>query len=79
MIRTFGYPHPDDIPKDYHIGEEQNFLTVLYSCPLKTHHPSDALSCDLSKVVHKCVMYIDYLGQMHCFRTKITSRATALT
>ena len=37
---------------------------------MKTHHPSDALSCSLSKVVHICVMYIYYLAQMQRFGTK---------
>ena len=41
-----------------------SWAVYLYSCPIKTHHFSDALSCGLSKVVHKCVMFIDHLGQM---------------
>ena len=47
--------------------------------PVKTQHPSDAPSCGMSKVVHKWVMYIYYLGQMQHFRTKILILATALT
>ena len=42
----------------------------IYSCQMKTHHPLDALSCGLSKVVHKCFMYIYNLGQMQRFCTK---------
>ena len=30
----------------------------INSCPIKTHHSSNAFSCDLSKVVNKCVMYL---------------------
>ena len=43
------------------------------------HHPSDALSCGLTKVVYKCVMCIYYLGPMQRFCTEILIRATALT
>ena len=39
---------------------------------MKTHHPLDALSCSVSNVVHKCVMYIYYQGQMQRFGTKNT-------
>ena len=43
---------------------------VLYLCLMKTHHSSDALSCGLSKAVQNYSIYILYLGQMQCFRTK---------
>ena len=42
----------------------------INTCPTKTHHPSDALSCGLSKIVETCVIFIYYSGQMQCFRTK---------
>ena len=51
----------------------------VFGCPMKTQHPSDALSCDLSKVVNKCVMYIYYLLQKQRYRTKISILATAQT
>ena len=44
---------------------------------MKTQHPSDALSSDLSKVVNKCVMYIYYLLQKQRYCTKISILATA--
>ena len=44
----------------------------IYICPMKTHHSLDVLSCGLLKVVQKCVMNVYYLGQMQCFRTKIS-------
>ena len=49
----------------------------IYSCPMKTQHPSDAPSCGLSKVVQKSVMCIHILGQMPGFHTEISIRATA--
>ena len=51
----------------------------IYSCPMKTHHSSDAQSCGLSKVVENCAIYIYYLGQMQWFRTKISFPVTRLT
>ena len=36
----------------------------MYSCPIKTHRPSDALSCGISNVEVKSSIYIYYLGQM---------------
>ena len=54
-------------------------LNDLYSCPMKTQHPSDALSHDLSKVVNKLVMYIYYLRQKQRYCTKISILATAQT
>ena len=56
--------------------------TVIYlrqNGKYTNHHPLDALCCDLTKVVHKCVMYIYYLGQMQPFRTENSTRATAVT
>ena len=37
---------------------------------MKTHHCSDAHSCDLSKAVQKRVIHIYNLGQMQCLRKK---------
>ena len=51
----------------------------IYSCPMKTHHSSDAHICSLSKAVQNCVIYNYYLGQMQCFRTKISIPVTPLT
>ena len=51
----------------------------IYSCPMKTHHSSDAHICDLSKAVNNCVTYNYYLGQMRCFRTKISIPVTPFT
>ena len=51
----------------------------IYSCPMKTHHFSDAHSRGLSKAVQNCVICIYYLGQMQCFRTKISIPVTPLT
>ena len=51
----------------------------IYSCPMKTHHSSDAHSCGLSKAVQNCVIYNYYLGQMRCFCTKISIIVTWLT
>ena len=50
-----------------------NFQWKIYSCPMKTHHSSDAHICGLSKAVQNCVIYKYYLGQMRCFRTKNNS------
>ena len=46
---------------------------------MKTHHSSDAHICGLSKAVQNCVIYNYYLGQMRCFRTKISILLTLLT
>ena len=51
-------------------------LVQLYSCPMKTHHSSDEHICGLSKAVQNCVIYNYYLGQMRCFRTKISIPVT---
>ena len=51
----------------------------IYSCPMKTHHSSDAHICGLSKAVQNCVIYNYYLGQMRCFSTKISIPVTPLT
>ena len=53
-------------------------LSVIYSCPMKTHHSSDVHICGLSKAVQICVIYNYYLGQMRCFRTKISISVTRL-
>ena len=52
---------------------------VIYSCPMKTHHSSDAHICGLLKGVQNCIIYNYYLGQMQCFRTKISIQVTPLT
>ena len=36
----------------------QDFL--IYSCPMKMHHSSDAHICGLSKAVQNCVIYNSY-------------------
>ena len=46
---------------------------------MKMHHSSYAHICGLSKAVQKCVIYNYYLGQMQCFRTKISIPVTPLT
>ena len=46
---------------------------------MKTHHPSDANICGLSKALRNCVIYDYYLGQRQCFRTKISTPVTPLT
>ena len=46
---------------------------------MKTHHSSDSHICGLSKAVQNCVIYNYYLGQMRCFRTKISIPVTPLT
>ena len=51
----------------------------IYSCPMKMHHSSNAHICGLSKAVQNCVIYNYYLGQMRCFRTKISIQVTPLT
>ena len=51
----------------------------LCSCPMKMHHSSDVHSCCLSKALLTCVIDIYYIGQMQCFRTKISIPLTLLT
>ena len=46
---------------------------------MKTHHFSDAHTCGISNAVQNFVIYIYYLGQMQCFRTKISIPVTPLT
>ena len=46
---------------------------------MKTHHSSDVHSCGILNAVQNCVAYIYYLGQMQCFRTKISIPLTPLT
>ena len=46
---------------------------------MKTHHSSDVYICGLSKAVQNCVIYNYYLGQMQCFRAKISIPVTMLT
>ena len=46
---------------------------------MKMHHPSDAHICGLSKGVQNYIIYNNYLGQMQCFRTKISIPVTPLT
>ena len=53
--------------------------TQLYSCPMKTHHSSDAHICGLLKGVQNCIIHYYHLGQMQCFRTKISIPVTPLT
>ena len=53
-----------------------NMCYKLYLCPMKTHHSSDAHRRDLSKAVQNCAIYIYYLGQMQCFRTKLSISVT---
>ena len=55
------------------------YIMYIYSCPMKTHHSSDARICGLSKAVQNFVIYNCYLGQMQCFRTKISIPVTPLT
>ena len=52
---------------------------VVYSCPMKTHHSSDAHICGLSNAVPKCVIHNCYLGQMQCFRENVSIPVTLLT
>ena len=54
---------------------EQN----IYSCPMKTHHSSDAHICGLSNAVPNCVIYNCYLEQMQCFRANVSIPVTPLT
>ena len=57
-------------------GTEIPFFVVIYvcTCPLKTQHFSDVLSCGLSKAVQDCAIYIYYLGHMQRFwKKKINS------
>ena len=50
------------------------FIHILLS---KENAPSsDVLRYGLSKFLQKCAIYIYYLGQMHCFRTKNSIRVT---
>ena len=51
----------------------------VYSCPMKTHHSLDAHSCGLSKAVQNDVIFTHYLGQMQCFRAKISIPLTPFT
>ena len=53
--------------------------TQIYTCPMKTHHSSDAHICDLFKAVKNCVINNYYLGQMQRFHTKISIPVTPLT
>ena len=46
---------------------------------MKMHHSSNVHICDLAKAVQNCVIYNYYLGQMRCFRTKISIPVTPLT
>ena len=58
------------------IGSNESFI---YSCPMKTHHSPDAHICGLSIAVQNCVSYNYYIGQMRCFRTKISIPVAPLT
>ena len=51
----------------------------IYSCPMKTHHSTDAQSHGISRAVQNCVIYGYFLGQMQCFRTKISIAVVQLT
>ena len=42
------------------------------------HHFSDALSVDIYKHMHACVINFHYLGQMQCFHTNNSFRRTPL-
>ena len=46
---------------------------------MKMHHSLDAHSCGLSKAVQKLCIFIYYVRQMQCFRTKISVPVTLLT
>ena len=46
---------------------------------MKTHHSSDAHICGLSKGVQNCIINKYHIGQMQCFRTKISIPVTPLT
>ena len=54
-------------------------FSLIYWCPMKSHHSSDVHICVLSKAVQNCVTYNYYLGQMRRFRTKIIIPVTPLT
>ena len=69
---------PGSLTRDL-VLEEKMLKNKLYSCPMKTHHSLDAYICGLSKAVQKCAVYNHYLGQMQCFRTKISILVTPLT
>ena len=56
-----------------------NAFFCIYSCPMKTHHCSDAHICGLLKGVLNCIIYNYHLGHMQCFRTKILIPVTPLT
>ena len=56
-----------------------DFITQVYSCPMKTHHSSDAHICGLLKAVQNFVIHNYYLGQMRCLRTKNSVPVTPLT
>ena len=43
----------------------------IYSCPMETHHSSDAHSCDLSKSVQNCAINIYYLGKSNVLKQNI--------
>ena len=53
--------------------------TYIHTYPMKTHHSSDAHICSLSKVVQNCIINKYHIGQMQCFRTKISIPVTPLT
>ena len=54
-----------------YLNDAYDLSHIIYSCPMKTNHSPDAHSCRLSKAVQKCGIYINFLGQMQCFRTQI--------
>ena len=68
---TYNIPFEDEIRQLY-----LNHFQIIYSCPMKTHHSSKAHICGLSKAVQNCVINNYYLGQMRCFRTKISIPVT---
>ena len=58
--------------------ENLQVCIMIYSCPMKTHHSSDAHICVLSQAVENCVIVNYYLGQMRCFRTKVSIQVALL-
>ena len=42
---------------NYDLSITNGIVFELYSCPMKTHHSSDAHICGLSKAVQKCAIY----------------------
>ena len=62
-----------------HIKVTQASSFNVYSCPIKTHHSTDAQSRGLSKAVQNCVIYNYFLGKMQCFRTNISIAVAQLT